>query len=404
MANVTLSEESKATFFAHLIEEVKRLQLHRLIVAVDYGTTYSGVSYVTSNMSGGIDDVNNIRTWPGSGRDVAERWKVPSRIAYKSENTKCTSDHWGFEVTPTMKSYSWTKLLLDRETKPTDFDDPSIHSAIGEGIMLLPSHRSAEGVCEDFLRHLYKFSVEKFKREMSAETFDSTPMDCWITMPAIWSDKAQAATYTAAKNAGWGSRVNDTINMIPEPEAAAIATLIKCTEPRALDALKPNENILICDCGGGTVDITSYTITQSQPQLQFKELCVGVGGKCGSTFIDRNFHSLMSRRFGRAFENLDQKVKGPGSRFMRSFEDVKCDFGASTSTELKEISPFVMNVEDSEYYDSETHAVFLSNADLHNLFSPVVSDIINLIDHQVKDAKAKANARISRIILVGGFD
>ncbi|KAI9640181.1 hypothetical protein NHQ30_011418 [Ciborinia camelliae] len=50
------------------------------------------------------------------------------------------------------------------------------------------------------------------------------------------------------------------------------------------------DNILICDCGGGTVDITIYTVTLVVPKLKFEELCVGTG-KCiyspGNLFCDK---------------------------------------------------------------------------------------------------------------------
>ena len=35
--------------------------------------------------------------------------------------------------------------------------------------------------------------------------------------------------------------------------------------------------MLVCDCGGGTVDITTYNIVDVSPRLEFDEICVGVG-------------------------------------------------------------------------------------------------------------------------------
>ncbi len=60
---------------------------------------------------------------------------------------------------------------------------------------------------------------------MTELTFENTPMDCWITLPAIWSDEAKDATLKAAKRAGFGNRPYDEVFTIAEPEAAAIATL-----------------------------------------------------------------------------------------------------------------------------------------------------------------------------------
>lgn len=42
------------------------------------------------------------------------------------------------------------------------------------------------------------------------------------------------------------------------------------------DSIQEKENVLVCDCGGGTVDITTYSIFTTKP-LQFEELCVGAG-------------------------------------------------------------------------------------------------------------------------------
>jgi hypothetical protein len=43
-------------------------------------------------------------------------------------------------------------------------------------------------------------------------------------------------------------------------------------------------SVLICDCGGGTVDITTYAIQAVGDEPKYEELVVGAGGKCGSTY------------------------------------------------------------------------------------------------------------------------
>lgn len=57
-----------------------------------------------------------------------------------------------------------------------------------------------------------------------------TPLEFWFTVPAIWSDGGRNATLDAARRAGFAkdnSRPYDTINLILEPEAAAITALKK---------------------------------------------------------------------------------------------------------------------------------------------------------------------------------
>jgi hypothetical protein len=122
-----------------------------------------------------------------------------------------------------VKSYSWTKLLLDGDAPKGTYDDPALANMSGIGMLRLPHWRNAPGVCEDFLCEMYLYLSTKLQQQMSKATFDMTPMECWITLPAIWSEEAKDATLTAAKNAGFGSRADDEIYTIAEPEAAAVS-------------------------------------------------------------------------------------------------------------------------------------------------------------------------------------
>lgn len=182
-----------------------------------------------------IDDIHVISSWPGEQHAM---WKTPTRIAYARENPQIQSNKWGFEVHPKLISYSWTKLLLDKNAAVGEHDDPALSKMAGSGMLQLPPFRQAAGVCEDFLHEVYVYVSRKLRQQMTDWTFENTPMECWITLPAIWSDEAKAATLTAAKKAGFGNRTGDEVFTIAEPEAAAIATLRGYSGPNALNALK----------------------------------------------------------------------------------------------------------------------------------------------------------------------
>ena len=138
-----------------------------------------------------------------------------------------------------MTSCSWTKLLLDTAAETAEFDDPALRNAAGSaGFFYLPPGKTAQQVCQDYLALVYDFVVNNLKARMTAAVFDITPMECYITMPAIWTDKAQTATRDAALAAGFGSRPFDTIHMITEPEAAAIAALKQDLQPGSVNAAK----------------------------------------------------------------------------------------------------------------------------------------------------------------------
>ncbi|KAK3897524.1 hypothetical protein C8A05DRAFT_19735 [Staphylotrichum tortipilum] len=373
----------------------------KIILGVDYGTTFTGVSYVTSDKTS-IDDIDVIRTWPGDGRPVEGNWKTPTIIAYTTENRGATRNHWGYEVRRGMMSCSWTKLLLDTSAETSEFDDPSLRNATGSALFHIPRGKTAKLVCQDFLTEVYRFVVGNLKMRMSPEVFDMTPIECYLTVPAIWSDKARAATFEAAKAAGFGARPFDKIRIIAEPEAAAVAALRKDLRPGSVNAVKAGDNVLILDCGGGTVDITTYTVRNIFPSLAFDEICVGIDLDC-STYIDRNFLNLMAQRFGVAFETVPPKRKGPGSEFMASFEKAKQSFGSSDSASF-DIYPIDLqgNVP-QEHYDEDEAAVILSRTDMEKLFNPVIGGILLLVKQQVDSISYSKGKQINTIVVVGGF-
>ncbi|ESZ94268.1 hypothetical protein SBOR_5336 [Sclerotinia borealis F-4128] len=337
---------------------------HKIIVAVDYGTTYSGVCYVQSTAKS-FKDVVCINSWLGSTSNNKFD-KAPTRIAYPKENkttmithprTKLKLKLWGFQVKPKLISCSWTKLL-DKNARPQEYDD--VHSTeIDQGMMHLPPSLTA---------------------------------NCWITLPAIWSEEAKYNTLSAAKSAGFGNRLMDEIHTIAEPEAAAIATLKDLTTPDTLNAVQRGDNILICDAGGGTVDVTTYTVTSVVPRLEFEELC---GGKCGSTFIDRHLHDLLSKRFGDTFKAIPYSMKGPGSRFMDAWELLKRDFGRDNKEHPRifELGQLNLKLPSSQYYESLEFNILLSHRDMETLF--------DLVKEQVNEAHERKQAKIHRIVLVG---
>lgn len=197
---------------------------------------------MTTNKSG-IDDINVITTWPDHS---FTEWKTPTRIAYAEENTeKIHQTQWGFQVGPGLRSYSWTKLLLDKKVDLSEFDDPLLKNLYGGNILTLPTNKSAQDLCEDFLRELYNYTVTRLEKELDAQVFRRTPMEVWLTVPAIWTDEAQAATRDAALAAGFGSRTHDTLRTIKEPEAAALAAMKPHLGQTALDPIQVRADVTV---------------------------------------------------------------------------------------------------------------------------------------------------------------
>lgn len=123
-----------------------------------------------------------------------------------------------------MDYYAWFKLKLDR-TAATRYDDPSLKESEGPGVLRLPRGKSAREVCADYLKEVYRFTLQTLEQRHSPDLLRITPIEFWFTVPAIWSDSAKADTLTAARAAGFGERPHDNVFLIQEPEAAAIWTL-----------------------------------------------------------------------------------------------------------------------------------------------------------------------------------
>ena len=173
-----------------------------------------------------------IRDWPGPSKDADYAWKVPSRIAYAND-TGLKQDCWGFGVTPRMKSYSWMKLRLDPE-QTRKYDDPTLVTSEGSGVLRLPSGKTAVDVCGDYLAHVAVFAYDMLKQKMSPDVLALSPLEFWFTVPAVWSDRAKADTFRAAQLAGKKADLfkDGTVSffLIAEPEAAAVATISTLTE------------------------------------------------------------------------------------------------------------------------------------------------------------------------------
>jgi hypothetical protein len=53
---------------------------------------------------------------------------------------------------------------------------------------------------------------------------------------------------------------------------------------------------VLCDAGGGTVDVHAYTITALNPEIQMKQAVPATGGLCGFTFLSRRFGEFVKTK------------------------------------------------------------------------------------------------------------
>ena len=103
---------------------------------------------------------------------------------------------------------------------------------------------------------------------------------------------AQDETRACADAARMGA--GTALHIISEPEAAALYAL------NALDPhkLKIEDTFMLCDAGGGTVDLITYKITSLKPILKLAEASPGSGSLCGASFLNRGFQEFLEEKLG----------------------------------------------------------------------------------------------------------
>lgn len=84
-----------------------------------------------------------------------------------------------------------------------------------------------------------------------------------LTVPAMWTDRAKAAMREAAIRAGLVLRSDppERLTLISEPEAAALY----CEKKSEQFNLSHGQRFMICDAGGGTVDLIVFEIDEHGP-------------------------------------------------------------------------------------------------------------------------------------------
>ena len=163
--------------------------------------------------------------------------------------------------------------------------------------------RNVDQLVTDYISALGDHLMYTLREKLGDGVVKSTPLEFVVTVPAIWSDLAKDKTRQACQRAAGLSATKAPIHLVSEPEAAAIYAL------HGLDphGLQVGDSFVICDAGGGTVDLISYTITKLKPILEVQEATPGSGALCGSTFLNMRFAKFLKAKLGKE-EGFDDEV------------------------------------------------------------------------------------------------
>lgn len=301
--------------------------------------------------------------------------KVPTEITYDGNICK-----WGFQIKDGQARHQWFKLDLDEEqmqqVSQLTLQYPDPHA-------LPPSYnKSPADLSVDFLGALKVHTEAILKAKLGVGVMSNTLVEYIITVPAIWSDAAQNRTRVCARRAGMG----ENVRIISEPEAAVIYT-IDAMSPRTLEV---GDTFVLCDAGGGTVDLISYSIIGLNP-TKVQEAAPGNGQACGSTFLNRVFRKNIEDNFGHMEDYGTDTLEAA----MDKFETITKRKFAGDGEDL--VIP-VPGLETNRDLGVSRGKLTISSKKMQSLWEPVITAITMLVSTQIKISK-----NVKAVLLVGGF-
>ncbi|GBC08153.1 hypothetical protein RclHR1_07930010 [Rhizophagus clarus] len=369
------------------------LQDIRILVAVDFGTTYSGFAFVHKENP---ENIETNHTWPG--REGV--FKTPTALLYNETYTEVKS--WGDLALEEEPDY----MLDDSEerSRPVELFKLHISDLKNNQKPWLPTQLGYKKAIEDYLSQMQKLIKSTIERRWPTIRFPQQ-IGLILTIPAEWPHNTTRIMRECAYNAGFLTTLNSGhLEFTTEPEAAALYCLNVVKEHN----LRPGDTFLVADCGGGTVDITSRKLLQDN---KLSEITERVGDLCGSTFVDKEFLHFLGRKVGvQALEKLKRYNYGQMQHLVQQFFCLMVKFKFKGDPESFKPIRLILHryCPDLQQYVTGEHKkqmeevgwiVKLDFESVKGMFDPVIDRVIRLIDGQLNDVRERCSA----MFLVGGF-
>ncbi|KAH7078168.1 hypothetical protein BKA63DRAFT_552283 [Paraphoma chrysanthemicola] len=395
----------------------------RLVIGLDFGTTYTGVAYATPlGTICPLSEITVIKDW---GPDMKNHDKVPSVISY---NPSEDFQQWGSSLSLDAVTMVRKKLEICHHSLRGELDLvvqvlEGMRNLNFDGLIRASKDRrlpiyackSPEQIITDYLAKVFTYldnTVANFRESFRKHT----KTDLVITIPTDWPYEALNSTYRAITKAGFSSvnfpRLNDPM-FVTESEAAARYTVRYYKDTQKMDFLKDNSYFVLCDAGGGTVDVVSYEVVKTYPTLQLKQIGRPTGKKCGSIFINERFKRWLRAQIGdENWEKLDPEMKldrtasydseTPAMRsLMDEFDIRKERFDATETRDIRFDLPEPLdNLDAGEVRSGE---VTIPRQCMESFFDACLEDIIPMLRHHMAQIESLASGKPKNLFLVGGF-
>ncbi|CAB5381332.1 unnamed protein product [Rhizophagus irregularis] len=237
----------------------------RVVVAIDFGTTYSGYAYAHKEEP---DEIIVQDSW----KEYEARFKTPTVIKYNDNYSVIKL--WGYpaltERSKIKKARLFSSSKLPKSTSiPIELFKLHLLKSIKESEKpILPRKLNYKNVIRDFMKQLGDDVKTNLKKAWQNLDLEKNVLYI-LTVPAEFDDEAIATFRECVFNAGLlKDKDSNNIRIITEPEAAAIHCLNSALEHN----LTIGDSFMIVDCGGGTVDLTTRELLEDKRLSELTEL------------------------------------------------------------------------------------------------------------------------------------
>ncbi|KAG0291098.1 hypothetical protein BGZ96_005500 [Linnemannia gamsii] len=363
-------------------EKKQRSRQTGIVVGIDFGNTFTGVSYAHQ----GDGEMIDVVKWP---RHLNAYAKVPTVSLYKTNENKGMAD-WGSSALASYKR-SKTDRILVRDYKLLLFDQ-NARGRLDNGLHLTD-------VLTQYLGSIHRHLMEEVNKSQVLAA-ESVPIHYCITVPQAWTLPTRELILRCYVEAGIILQTPaPNMTVITEAEAAATYCRENCEE---FDSLKDGEIFMICDAGGLTTNVTVFRVDDALGVRQFVRMSSSHAENCGSVMLDRKFRELiLSKLAGLDIDAKPQRQKA-FETLLEGFGEIKSQFDFTSSDEVKHISvPMGLDVKElqpvPEWLEDEYMA--LTGQELCAVvFDPEVEKVMELIDKESKNHPVCAG-----LFMVGGF-
>ncbi|KAI7894072.1 uncharacterized protein EV154DRAFT_415799, partial [Mucor mucedo] len=364
---------------------------------LDIGTTFSGSCFTSIN-----DDKSIIHVvkWPEQRADDTFE-KTPTACLYSKQSRKLLK---------------WGKAALDHMIVHPDDDTVVLVKQFKLKLQnqfqknkanLQEEEHVYRTAAIDYLREVDKYTCAQIKSTVGP-SFSKDSTRYVLTVPATWINQDNLAMQEMAIEAGLIREYDSKEKLLIINEAYAAALFCEreyCVTDNCTSKLFKGQRYLLCDAGGGTIDLATYECTgldykTSNDLLQNEhcQLALESGGNCGSTILDQNMERYLREQV--FIGCIEEKIlKSLVDQFVK---DIKHYFGGDENRN-NYIRPSTRNTQSTETVATTlttTEQLRISHVDISkHVFDPVVETVTLLIGKQIK----KSHTQIDTLFLLGGF-